>query len=369
MSFRTRHWRHVILIGLLVITGLGLFLTGWRTALGSLLPADQLVHEWGGVLYTLALIGWSARFFPWPGPVRHAPPYTRWAFFFLLMLGVTGIGLLVGPSWTRSIATVGHAAFSAGFVIWAGWHLVRAWPVKKPAPQERPATSWQRQLVTRRRFLRWGGAAVVAVPAVLALPTMSRMVIGRTLGRVGGAGQNESALPGFVPYTVVNSYPNIPEDQWRLTLLAGASKKQWTFAEWNALPKVHFTYTFHCVTGWAVPNVAVTGVNLEHFLLQNGWDPRRHPWVLFYSGDGVYTESMSAEQIHKFQPVMASTMEGRPLPRSQGYPVRLLVPNMYGYKSIKWLIGIRLANQDQIGYWEVRGYPENAYLGSYLGGF
>lgn len=369
MSFRSRHWRHVLVVGLLVLTGLGLFLTGWRTALGPLLPDDQIVHEWGGLLYTVALVGWSARFFPWPGPVRHAPTYTRWGFFFLVGLGVTGVGLLVGPSWTRSIATIGHAAFAAGFVLWAAWHLVRAWPVRKTAPPETPATAWQRQLVTRRRILRWGGAAVVAIPALLALPTMSRLVIGRTLGRVGGVGQNEQALPGFVPYTVVNSYPDIPRDHWRLTLLSKTAKKQWTFAEWDRLDKVAFSYTFHCVTGWAVPHVSVTGVNLERFLLDNGWDPGREPWVLFYSGDGVYTESMSAREIHQFQPVMASTMEGQPLPRSQGYPVRLLVPNMYGYKSIKWLIGIRLTTEDQLGYWEVRGYPQNAAINGYLNGF
>jgi len=369
LTYRARHWRHVILAGLLVMTGLGLFLTAWRSALGPWLPADQVVHEAGGVLYTLALVGWSARFFPWPGPARHAPPYARWGYFFLLMLGITGLGLLAGPSWTRSIATVGHAAFAAGFVVWAGWHLIRAWPARPRATRETPATGWQRRLVSRRRFLRWGVAAAVAVPSVLALPTMGRLVIGRTLGDAGGAGRDASALPGFVPYTVVNGYPRIPKDAWRLTLLADGHKKQWTFSEWDRLPKVHFRYTFHCVTGWAVPDVAVSGVNLERFLLDNGWEPVREPWVLFCSGDGVYTESMSAEQIHRFQPVMASTMEGRPLPVSQGYPVRLLVPDMYGYKSIKWLIGIRLAAHDQLGYWEVRGYPEDAYLGSYLNGF
>lgn len=369
MTFRRRHWRHVLVVGLLVLTGLGLYLTAWRSALGPLLPADQAVHEWGGILYTVALVGWSTGFFPWVGKRADSPPYTRWAFFFLIMLGVTGAGLLVGPSWTRSLATVGHAGFAAAFIVWSLWHLVAAWPVKARRAPEAARVPWQRYRMSRRSVLRWAGAAVVAVPAALALPSLTRVVAGRTLGRLGGLAQNSGALPGFVPYTVVDGYPHIARDAWRLTLLAGDTRRQWTFAEWDRLPKTAFTYTFRCVTGWSVPGVRVTGVNLEGFLLGQGWDPKQFPWVLFLSGDGVYTESMSATQIHQYQPVMASTMDGQPLPVSQGFPVRLLVPNMYGYKSIKWLVQIQLATDDRLGFWEQRGYPENAYFGSYLGGF
>jgi DMSO/TMAO reductase YedYZ molybdopterin-dependent catalytic subunit len=367
MTFRQRHWRHAIVVGLLVMTGLGLYLTTWRSALGPLLPTDQAVHEWGGLVYTAALLGWSARFFPWVGHPSNSPPYTRWAFFFLVMLGVTGVGLLVGPSWTRAVATVGHAAFAAAFILWSLWHLVVAWPVKRRAHPDRAMTWWQQYRLSRRSLLRWMGSAFVAVPAVLALPSMSRVVAGRTVGKLGGLAQNAGALPGFVPYTVVGGYPNIARDDWRLTLFVDDDRRQWTFAEWDRFPKTSLVYTFRCVTGWSVPNVQVTGVNLEQFLLAAGWDPARHPWVLFYSGDGVYTESLSAAQIHQYQPIMASTMDGEPLSVSQGFPVRLLVPNMYGYKSIKWLVGIRLTTEDQLGYWEQRGYPEDAYFGSYWG--
>jgi DMSO/TMAO reductase YedYZ molybdopterin-dependent catalytic subunit len=144
-------------------------------------------------------------------------------------------------------------------------------------------------------------------------------------------------------------------------------RRIWTWSDWSREPMEEISFNFRCVTGWDVPNVRARGVSLVEFLKRQGWDPEKHPWVLFYSGDGVYTESMSAEQILQYHPMICSWFDGKPLPVSQGYPARLLVPNMYGYKSIKWLVGIRVTNHDDLGYWEVRGYPENAYIGSYFG--
>jgi DMSO/TMAO reductase YedYZ molybdopterin-dependent catalytic subunit len=356
MRFRTRHWRHVLVMGFLFLTGFGLFLTSWRTALGPLLPTDQAVHELGGLVYGAAVLGLGARFFPWPPAGR--PAYARWAFFFLIMLVVSGVGLLVGPSWVHALATVLHAATATAFVVWAGWHLVQHWPVR----ERRPATPVGRA-VTRRAFLRWAGAAVVGLPAWLSLPTMARVVTGSIGGSV--AGTNADALPGFVPYTVVNGFPTLPRDRWRLVLEGLGPARSWTWDEWVAQPMREIVFNFRCVTGWDVPGVHARGVDLLGFLERQGWDPERHPWVLFVSGDGVYTESLSAEQIRQYRPLMAAWFDGKPLPRSQGYPVRLLVPGMYGYKSIKWLVGIRLMTQEELGYWEVRGYPENAYIGSY----
>jgi DMSO/TMAO reductase YedYZ molybdopterin-dependent catalytic subunit len=361
MRFRRLHWRHVIVLGLLFLTGLGLFLSGWRTGLGALLPFDQFIHEAGGILYGVAVIGLGARFFPWPSGEPRRPAYAQWALFFLLLLTVSGMGLWVGPTWVHALSTVLHAGTSVAFLIWAGWHLVKHWPLERPKRPPSPALN----AVSRRRFLRWAGAVAVGVPAWLALPTMSRVVTGSLAG--SAAGTNSDALPGFVPYTVVNGYPNISRDAWRLTLEGLGERRVWNWERWTAEPVVHTVFNFRCVTGWDVPNITARGVDLYSFLKAQGWNPDQHPWVLFYSGDGVYTESLSYQQIAEYRPMMAYELEGKPLAVSQGYPVRLLVPNMYGYKSIKWLVGIRLVDHDTLGYWEVRGYPENALIGSYGG--
>lgn len=357
MSFRARHRRHTVMIGLLVLTGLGLFLPSWRTAVSGFLPAVQDVHEFGGIIYGLAIVAWTMKVFPWPKNPMASPGFTRWAFFFLIMLTVTGVGLLVGPSWTHAVATVAHALFSAIFIFWVLWHLVRNVP--------RPARSRRAPWVQRRRFLTWGLYSLLALPAIWSTPTMLRLVGGSLLGKAGG--QTDGALPGFVPYTVVDGYPTLSLDTWALRLEGLGSPRQYSWAQWQTFSTTDRVIDFRCVTGWEVPHVRFTGVDLVDWLMHEGWDPHAFPWLTFYSGDGIYTESLSADQILQYRPLLASHIDGRPLPVSQGFPLRLVVPNMYGYKSIKWLVRIQAGQKDQLGYWEVRGYPENAYFGSYTG--
>ncbi|MCL5066256.1 MAG: molybdopterin-dependent oxidoreductase [Firmicutes bacterium] len=364
MTFRDKHWRHVILIALFVFTGLGLFLATWRRALGPWFPVVQDVHEFGGIIYGIALVGWGARFFP-ISPGKYRPGYARWGYFWLVCLVVTGAGLLVGPSWTRSIATVGHAMAATGFIIWALWHLLTRLPyrkIRRIAPQE----GWGIR-VNRRRFLRWGIASLAAIPAASALPTLLKMVGGR-LTPSFHATSIAGALPGFTPYTVTGSYPHLERASYRLTLegLGPTQTFNWTqLTQGRALKK---TINFRCVTGWVVPDVKVEGLDLVDFLARHGWTgDRRQEWVTFYSGDGVYTETMNVQELRQYRPMLAWGFDGKPLPISQGYPVRLLVPNMYGYKSIKWLVRIRVGPTSVPGYWEQLGYPQDAYYGSYDG--
>jgi DMSO/TMAO reductase YedYZ molybdopterin-dependent catalytic subunit len=76
---------------------------------------------------------------------------------------------------------------------------------------------------------------------------------------------------------------------------------------------------------------------------------------------------MTADQVMQFRPLIAWEIDGVPLPRAQGAPVRLVVPGMYGYKSVKWLTGISAADTPVTGYWEARGYPEDARIGTFTG--
>lgn len=359
MSFTQRHWRHVFLVGLLTLTGFSLYLTQWRSALGPLLPISQALHDWGGVLYGIALLGWSTRFFPWPTQdlkAGSAPPFVKWVFFFLVMLFVSGIGLLIGPSWTRAIATVVHGIFAGALVIWVGYHLIKNLPIRR---QRVDGSS--KIVLSRRRLIRWMLGAGITLPVMAAVPSVLTMAS----GRIFRVGSNHGALPGFVPYTVSGGYPAISLDAYRLTVGGLASPRHYQLSDLTTLGEITRHINFQCVTGWAVDGVEFKGVDLRQFLLHVGWNPKKHPWLTFYSGDGVYTESLSSVQIEQYRPLLAYKIDGEPLPRTQGYPLRLVVPGMYGYKSIKWLVRIDLVNQDSMGYWEQRGYPQNAYLGSY----
>lgn len=84
--------------------------------------------------------------------------------------------------------------------------------------------------------------------------------------------------------------------------------------------------------------------------------------VKFYSGDGVYTDSLTLDQARMDDIMVAVMHDGKPIPNQLGGPVRLVTPQMYAYKSVKWLNRIELINEDYVGYWEQRGYDKDAWL-------
>ena len=83
----------------------------------------------------------------------------------------------------------------------------------------------------------------------------------------------------------------------------------------------------------------------------------------FYSFDGEYTESLTLEQARRNDVVVAYELEGSPLSSEHGGPARLYVAPMYGYKSLKWLDRIELTAEVEEGYWEVRGYDTDGWVG------
>jgi DMSO/TMAO reductase YedYZ molybdopterin-dependent catalytic subunit len=116
------------------------------------------------------------------------------------------------------------------------------------------------------------------------------------------------------------------------------------------------------VTGWRVPDVKWTGVQLSHLLDQAGVKPNATA-VRFTSFDGVYTESLTMEQARRPDVIVAWSMEGKPVSRDHGGPVRMYVAPMYGYKSCKWLEGIEVTEKVETGYWEDYGYDVDGWVG------
>jgi DMSO/TMAO reductase YedYZ molybdopterin-dependent catalytic subunit len=83
----------------------------------------------------------------------------------------------------------------------------------------------------------------------------------------------------------------------------------------------------------------------------------------FTSFDGTYTESLTLDQARRDDVLVAYQLEGDDLSDAHGGPVRLYVAPMYGYKSIKWLDGIRLTDRVIPGYWQQYGYDVDGWVG------
>lgn len=128
-----------------------------------------------------------------------------------------------------------------------------------------------------------------------------------------------------------------------------------------ALPPFEYASDFHCVEGWGVRNVHWLGVMLAPLLSQARPQPEAR-FVTFTTLGGVYTDSLSMDQAKRSEVLLATHVNGQPLPDRQGFPIRLVVPFMYGYKSVKWVNGITLESRRHVGFWERRGWQLDPYL-------
>lgn len=169
------------------------------------------------------------------------------------------------------------------------------------------------------------------------------------------------ARGNFRVYTVTE-IPAFTSDHWQFALSGLVDKpKTWDWKSFLELPRKVQVSDFHCVTGWSVYSVTWEGIPLSQFLEQAGVKSSAR-YAKFYSGDGVYTDTLSLEQAGMEDVMIAVLMDGKPIPQQLGGPVRLVVPQMYAYKSVKWLQAVELIEQEHIGYWELRGYDQDAWV-------
>ena len=173
-----------------------------------------------------------------------------------------------------------------------------------------------------------------------------------------------SILPGggqFTIYTITDGYPAAPAD-YRLRVDGLVQRPlSLTVADLRSLPATRLTRNFQCVTGWEVGSVHWVGVPLLDLAERAGANPAATAFR-FTSFDGLYTESLTIDQARETGAIAAYSMLGAPVTRPHGGPVRLYVPGMFGYKSIKWLSRIELVPHAEPGYWEQNGYPADAWI-------
>src|SRR3954467_9243133 len=164
-------------------------------------------------------------------------------------------------------------------------------------------------------------------------------------------------------YTHSRHTPVFDRATWRLKI--GGLVEQpvsLTYDELRALPRVDQVSNFHCVTGWTVKNVRWGGVRIHDVLAAAKPSLSAHA-LEFVSMEVPYTDYLTVKQASLHDVMLAYEMDGKPLAQEHGAPVRLIIPQMYGYKNVKWLAEINLVPQEQLGYWEQLGYDQNAWVG------
>jgi DMSO/TMAO reductase YedYZ molybdopterin-dependent catalytic subunit len=131
-----------------------------------------------------------------------------------------------------------------------------------------------------------------------------------------------------------------------------------TWAEYKAMPRKAVHTDIHCVTRWSRLDVDFEGVPIQHILERAQLKPSAR-FVLAHCEQG-YTANLPLERLDDDDVLLCDTADGAPLTPDHGYPLRLLVPKRYLWKSAKWVKDIIFIDKDRLGFWEVRGYHNRA---------
>ena len=127
-----------------------------------------------------------------------------------------------------------------------------------------------------------------------------------------------------------------------------------TWDEFNRLPKSTVTSDFHCVTRWSRFDNCWQGVLFRDVRKLVKLQPRA-AYVLVHAEQG-YTANVPLADLDRDNVLFATHHDGQPLTPDHGYPLRLIVPHLYAWKSVKWVRGLEFFDHDVPGFWEQTGY-------------
>jgi DMSO/TMAO reductase YedYZ molybdopterin-dependent catalytic subunit len=127
-----------------------------------------------------------------------------------------------------------------------------------------------------------------------------------------------------------------------------------TWEEFNRLPQKVVVADMHCVTRWSRFDNRWEGVAVTDVLALAKVKPEARFALLHAEQD--YTANLPLDDLMRPAALFALRHDGEPLTAEHGYPVRLVVPHLYAWKSVKWVRGIELLSKDEPGFWEQNGY-------------
>jgi DMSO/TMAO reductase YedYZ molybdopterin-dependent catalytic subunit len=131
-------------------------------------------------------------------------------------------------------------------------------------------------------------------------------------------------------------------------------KRRFTWAEFRSLPRLTVHADMHCVTRWSKLDNAWEGVATRE-LLKHVTPKPTATHVMVHAENG-FTTNLPLADFFAEDSLFAFGHNGQPLEPDHGYPVRLVVPRLYAWKSAKWVRGVEFLDRDHPGFWERLGY-------------
>ena len=316
-------------------------------------------------------------------------PARRW---WLVVLGVTGVWLLfTGLLWPQLLTNYrGHpptqadvisalgmlASFAVcGLSLMGFYNLLTA-----PAPLATAAPAPSATIgLTRRRFLAGGLGALAAVALGGLLRQLYKLGTFDYDGTQYGGPQVQQITPNDKFYQVTKNLvdPDVARAIWRFDIVGNVeSPRVWTFEELTALPAVEQETTMQCISygvgSGLISNAVWKGVPLPT-LLAMVWPKVDCATVLFHAADGFF-ETFPLSKANEMTTLVAWEMNGAPLPPHHGFPMRMIVPGIYGERMPKWVTRLEFLAKDDprlkrkrheiegVGFYTEQGWGPNIFV-------
>jgi len=148
---------------------------------------------------------------------------------------------------------------------------------------------------------------------------------------------------------------NIDTSRWTFTISGMVQKERnISYQDFLSLPRVKVFSDIHCVTGWSKLNNLWEGVSTKMVEELSQILPEAR-FVIVHAARG-FTTNLSLDDFFESDVLFAIKRNNKALSPEHGYPVRLVVPRLYFWKSAKWVVGVEFTEEDRKGFWESRGY-------------
>ena len=158
----------------------------------------------------------------------------------------------------------------------------------------------------------------------------------------------------------------LDQEQWRLHITGEVARKtNWGWRDILNRKSFDQVVTLECIDtlpgGDSLGNATWRGISLKQLLKDVGTDEETARDVVFRAADG-YDDSIPFSRAMQDDVMLAYLMNGEKLPKAHGFPLRLIVPGLYGIKNVKWIIEIEVYNGDYKGYWQRRGWTDEGTI-------
>lgn len=164
----------------------------------------------------------------------------------------------------------------------------------------------------------------------------------------------------WVEHLRANHYGRVPRvdlETWALTIGGDTVDGAQTILRWDdleRLPRIEVSTDHHCVDHRSVAGVEWAGIPCRA-VLDAAPPAADAPFLLAYAAYG-YSSSVTVEDLRAPDALFATHLNGKPLSPEHGWPLRLVLPQLYGWKGPKWLMTLEYSRYRKRGFWEERGY-------------